>query len=194
MDDTPTTNQDLPELPATAWALLGLLSFDREMSGYDLKKWADNSIALFYWSPAPSQIYAELRRLEGLGLVTSRPEPGDNRKKRLFAITPEGTAALTAWLAHSDPGPPMLKHGLALRAWLGHLAEPARLRQLVIEHRDQMRELAEQAASVAERGRQQGWRHPTVVINWSSRYYATQAELADELLADLARLDKEDGN
>lgn len=190
MGDTPTDHPDFPELPATAWALLGLLSFDREMSGYDLRKWADNSIALFYWSPAPSQIYAELRRLEQLGLVTSRPEPGDNRKKRLFAITPEGTVALTAWLAHSDPGPPVLKHGLALRAWLGHLAEPSRLRQLVIEHRDQMRELAEQAATVAERGREQGWRHPTVVIDWSSRYYTAQAELADELLADLQRLEE----
>ena len=28
-------------LPATGYAVLGLLSFGRELSGYELKKWAD---------------------------------------------------------------------------------------------------------------------------------------------------------
>ena len=59
------------ELPATAWTVLGLLSFGTDLSGYDLKKWADNSLRFFYWSPAASQIYAELRRLERLGYATS---------------------------------------------------------------------------------------------------------------------------
>ena len=56
-------------LPATAWAVLGLLSFGRDLTGYDLKKWADSSLRFFYWSPAISQIYGELRRLESLGYV-----------------------------------------------------------------------------------------------------------------------------
>ena len=60
------------ELPLTAWAVLGMLSFGRELSGYDLKKWADSSLRFFYWSPASSQIYAELRRLERVGYVESR--------------------------------------------------------------------------------------------------------------------------
>lgn len=38
--------------------MLGLLSFDQELSGYDLKKWADGSLRFFYWSPAISQIYS----------------------------------------------------------------------------------------------------------------------------------------
>ncbi|MFI8792971.1 hypothetical protein [Streptomyces sp. NPDC055105] len=52
------------DLPPTAWAVLGLLSFPGERTGYELKKWADASLRFFYWSPAISQIYAELRRLE----------------------------------------------------------------------------------------------------------------------------------
>ena len=59
----------------TAYALLGLLSFDRELSGYDLKKWADSSLRFFYWSPATSQIYVELKRLEKLGFVTAARRP-----------------------------------------------------------------------------------------------------------------------
>ena len=49
-------------LPATAWAVLGILAFDRELSGYQVKQWADASLTFFYWSPAVSQIYAELKR------------------------------------------------------------------------------------------------------------------------------------
>ena len=82
-------------LPMTAYALLGLLSFDRELSGYDLKKWADSSLRFFYWSPATSQIYAELKRLEKLGLVSARETPQDElRNKRVYRITDAGRDAL----------------------------------------------------------------------------------------------------
>jgi hypothetical protein len=35
------SREERPALPATSWAVLGLLSFCEEPSGYDLKKWAD---------------------------------------------------------------------------------------------------------------------------------------------------------
>src|SRR5690242_1918293 len=71
------------DLPATAWAVLGLLSFPGERTGYELKKWADSSLRFFYWSPAISQIYAELRRLEELGYAAStRSGPEEARAKR----------------------------------------------------------------------------------------------------------------
>lgn len=30
-----------PALAATSWALLGMMSYEEEVSGYDLKKWID---------------------------------------------------------------------------------------------------------------------------------------------------------
>jgi len=60
-------------LPATGYAVLGLLSFGRELTGYELKQWADGSLRFFYWSPAVSQIYSELKRLE-IGPVVQREE------------------------------------------------------------------------------------------------------------------------
>ena len=69
------SQQKSTKLSGTANAVLGLLSFGTELSGYDLKKWADHSLSLFFWSPASSQIYAELRRLEAPGYVTSRQVP-----------------------------------------------------------------------------------------------------------------------
>lgn len=178
------------EPPPTGWAVLGLLSFGRELSGYDLKKWADSSLRFFYWSPASSQIYAELGRLERLGYVTSRVAAQDDlRNKRLFRITAAGTNAITEWVQHSAVEPPVLKHGVALRAWLGHLADPARLRDVVVEHRYNVVLLAgEAAAASASAEAIDGWEFPALVTRWSQRYYESERDLADEMLADLDRL------
>ena len=40
-----------------------MLAFGEEVSGYDIKKWADWSVGYFYWSPSFSQVYSELKRL-----------------------------------------------------------------------------------------------------------------------------------
>ena len=42
-----------------------------------LKQLINKSITHFYWSPAKSQIYGELRRLESHGLVTMREGAAD---------------------------------------------------------------------------------------------------------------------
>ncbi|BAX95427.1 hypothetical protein MSTE_00077 [Mycobacteroides stephanolepidis] len=48
-----TSSPDEPNLAATSWTILGMLSYEEEVSGYDIKKWADWSISYFYWSPSP---------------------------------------------------------------------------------------------------------------------------------------------
>jgi DNA-binding PadR family transcriptional regulator len=55
-------------LPTTSYILLGMLS-SQELSGYDMKLLLDKHIHHIYWSPAKSQIYGELRRLEREGLT-----------------------------------------------------------------------------------------------------------------------------
>src|ERR1039458_7715997 len=95
MESATGNEADAASVPATGWAVLGLLSFGRELTGYDLKKWADHSLRFFYWSPAISQIYSELKRLERLGYVTSRTVAQDElRNKRVYAISEEGRMAL----------------------------------------------------------------------------------------------------
>ncbi|MFJ8013386.1 PadR family transcriptional regulator [Streptomyces sp. NPDC096339] len=180
------------ELPPTAWAMLGLLSFPGERTGYELKKWADSSLRFFYWSPAISQIYAELRRLEDLGYASSaRSGPEEARAKRRYAITDAGREALAGWAADTaEAGPPVLKHGLMLRIWLGHLAEPERLRTMVVEHVERtrgelaaVREAMEHAADVPE------WAFPALALRWSERQHLAELDLAEALLTDLAELD-----
>ncbi|MFD9333753.1 helix-turn-helix transcriptional regulator [Streptomyces sp. NPDC060028] len=179
------------DLPPTAWAVLGLLSFPGERTGYELKKWADASLRFFYWSPAISQIYAELRRLEELGYAASaRSGPEEARAKRRYAITEAGRAALAGWARDTaEAGPPVLKHGLLLRVWLGHLAEPERLRTMVEEHLERTRgELAAVREAMEHAGEVPQWAFPALALRWSERQHLAELELGEALLADLAHL------
>ncbi|MFE3762463.1 PadR family transcriptional regulator [Streptomyces sp. NPDC059104] len=188
MTSSQTSNKQ--ELPPTAWAVLGLLSFPGERTGYELKKWADSSLRFFYWSPAISQIYAELRRLEELGYAASaRSGPEEARAKRRYAITDAGRAALAGWASDTaEAGPPVLKHGLLLRVWLGHLAEPERLRAMVEEHMDRtLAELAAVREAMGHAAEVPEWAFPALALRWSERQHLAELELAEALLADLAQ-------
>ncbi|MGW5778956.1 PadR family transcriptional regulator [Streptomyces sp. NPDC003863] len=182
----------MPELPATSWAVLGLLSHGRELSGYDVKKWADRSLGLFYWSPSFSQVYGELKRLENRGYATSRlvaPETG-TRDKRVYRITGEGLAAVRTWARMAPLDPPVLKHGPMLRLWLGHLLEPERMREILAAHREYaegMRRRAE--ADVADAGADEAWAYPRLTLAWAERYYTAERDLADAMLADIEELE-----
>ncbi|MGR6999542.1 PadR family transcriptional regulator [Yinghuangia aomiensis] len=89
----------MPKLPNTAWAVLGLLSMPGERSGYDLKKWADASLRYLYWSPALSQIYTELKRLEQLGFAVSCAS-----RPRTNSATSASTRSPTTGRAASNAG------------------------------------------------------------------------------------------
>jgi DNA-binding PadR family transcriptional regulator len=177
---------------ATPNAVLGLLSFGQELSGYDLKKWADHSLRFFFWSPAISQIYSELRRLESLGYVTSRVvAKDDTRSRRLYRITEEGRAWLAHWLVSEPADVPILKHPTILRVWLGDLMEPAALRQAVTEHRRrveaQLEEVREDRRRVAAN---ESMAYAELVIRWAERYYSAELENTNRLLDDMAELDE----
>lgn len=178
-------------LPTTSWAVLGMLSHAEELSGYDLKKWADWSLQFFYWSPSFSQIYAELKRLEKHDYVTSRTVVSEDgiRGKRMYAITGTGREALAQWVNHSPVEAPVLKHSVLLRAWLGNLAEPDRLRDILTEHigyAEAMRRRA--AADVEGSDRNPDWAYPSAVLRWCVRHYEAEREFARDLLADLDKL------
>ncbi|MEV5436533.1 PadR family transcriptional regulator [Streptomyces sp. NPDC052682] len=80
-------------------ALLGLLS-ERPASGYDLLKLFETSLASA-WPATQSQIYTELTKLAGSGLVTVSAEGPRGRKE--YALTDEGLAELRHWLTEVKP-------------------------------------------------------------------------------------------
>ena len=75
-------------------AILGFLDY-QPMSGYDLKKYFDQSVAHF-WSATQSHIYKALENLENDGMVESE------------LIPPSGLRWVKAAMIGVDPGPATL--------------------------------------------------------------------------------------
>ncbi|ROQ59416.1 PadR family transcriptional regulator [Streptomyces sp. 840.1] len=80
------------------YAVLAAL-LEGEASGYDLAKIFDVSVADF-WSTTPQQLYRELDRLAGSGLIEARVVEQQRRpNKRVFTLTEPGRASLAAFTA-----------------------------------------------------------------------------------------------
>jgi len=182
-----------PNLAATSWALLGMLSYEHELSGYDIRKWIDWSMRFFYGSPAYSQIYSELKKLEQLGLVTSRVEnSGNTRNRRLYKITELGLDAVTQWANEAPLDPPVLKHSPLLRVTLGHLTDPVRLKEILQEHLAYADEMHRQAAKEAKwAGADPSWAYARVALQWAERYYSNERELTLKMIKELDEADAE---
>jgi DNA-binding PadR family transcriptional regulator len=85
------------------YIILGLLG-SRPMSGYDIKRAFDQSLAT-YWNAGHSQIYTTLKALAGRRLVTSELVYQEGRpNRRVYRLTPSGRDQLDLWLA--EPVPP----------------------------------------------------------------------------------------
>jgi DNA-binding PadR family transcriptional regulator len=112
-----------------------------------------------FWSSAPSQIYAEPRRLLALGWITSEKRPGKTRNRTVYRLTAKGREALRDWL-RSPAGFPRLQHEASFRLFAGDLIEDheilASLQRLRADIDDMSRLVAtniERASGVSHRTR-----------------------------------------
>ncbi|MFC9790631.1 PadR family transcriptional regulator [Rhodococcus sp. NPDC127528] len=164
-----------------------MFTFGEKLTGNDLKRWADLSVKYFYWGPSLSQVYAELKKLEEQDLVASTivSEPGV-RARRVYEITGAGVDAIRAW-SHSAPVElPVLKHGVVLRLWMGHLNDPEHLKSLLTEHIRNLGEIRDRAGAQALRSdRDPAWAFTALSLRWSQRYFQAEIDLARGLLEDI---------
>jgi DNA-binding PadR family transcriptional regulator len=122
------------------YAVLGLLSRE-ELSGYDLKRWMERPLG-YFWSARHSQIYPELARLEGEGLVThTLVEQSGKPDKKVYEITAEGLEALRDWVTQPPTSRPV-RDELTLKAysvWLTDREKAAGLfREEGLQHEEQL--------------------------------------------------------
>jgi len=83
-------------------AILGFLEY-QSMTGYDLKKYFDQSITHF-WTATQSHIYKALEGLEKDGMVESQIIQQKGRPNRkLYQITAEGRQELRRWVSTPLP-------------------------------------------------------------------------------------------
>jgi DNA-binding PadR family transcriptional regulator len=79
-----------------------------------------------YWTAAESQWYAEPKRLERLGLLRSRKEPGRTTERTHYELTDAGLAALRTWQAEAS-SLPRIQHEAVVRLLAGDLGDDAAL-------------------------------------------------------------------
>jgi DNA-binding PadR family transcriptional regulator len=82
-------------LTATSYIVLGLLERFGEATPYQLKRAVGESVG-YFWTLQHAQLYTEPERLTKAGLVSEEREEGGRRRKR-YALTDAGRAALAAW-------------------------------------------------------------------------------------------------
>ena len=110
--------QDL-KLTPTSYIVLGLLeaAAPAEATPYDLKQWMALSID-YFWSTPHAQVYREPERLATGGFVTERREE-TGRRRRFYAITDRGRAALEEWRGKELDELPELREPGVLKLFFG---------------------------------------------------------------------------
>ena len=171
------------ELPVTSYALLGLLTFGDELTGYELKQRADMTLRFYWVSPATSQVYTELRRLSDHGLVDASGEG----RGRTYRISEAGRDELARWMRGTPAGFPVLKHPVALRLLLGHLVDPDDTLAMLRDHLDALdrevsalREVRESLRGADQNG--EVFRHPALVADWGLEHLEAERRTVTELV------------
>jgi DNA-binding PadR family transcriptional regulator len=98
-------------------ALLGFLNYG-PMTGYELKKFFDHSVAHF-WNAELSQIYPSLKQLQSEGLVEMKVDVQEDRPNRkVYKITDKGHGELLQWLGQPAE-PDQLREPLLIKVFFG---------------------------------------------------------------------------
>jgi len=113
-----------PRLTPTSYIVLGLLDLiSGEATPYDLKQMLAGSVGNF-WTVQHSALYAEPERLAAGGYLSERREES-GRRRRFYAITDEGRAAVDAWRRQMPTETAQLRDPGVLKLFFG--GDPAAL-------------------------------------------------------------------
>ncbi|WP_119070306.1 PadR family transcriptional regulator [Rubrobacter indicoceani] len=107
------------KISTLGYAVLGLLA-GGEMSGYDLKLRMAEPVG-YFWEASHSQIYPELAKLEGAGMVFHEVVPQSGKPDRkVYGITASGLEAVGEWVTGPLRASPT-RDETTLRAYLSWL-------------------------------------------------------------------------
>ena len=119
------------------YAVLAAL-LEGEASGYDLAKLFDVSVANF-WAATPQQLYRELDRLAGDGLVEAHVVRQERRPdKRMFTLTEAGRQDLHDFTARS-PRPTAIRDEFLVKLHAVDVGDPGAVRAFIEERMEHAR-------------------------------------------------------
>jgi len=79
------------------YIILGML-LNEDLTGYDIKKFVENGIGVFYKASYGS-LYPALKKLTEKGYLDMYEEPRGGRQKKFYKLTDEGKKIFMDWLA-----------------------------------------------------------------------------------------------
>lgn len=121
------------------------------MSGYDMKKFSERSLAHF-WHESYGNLYPRLKRLEAEGLVRGTVEARANAPDAtVYRLTEAGRLRFERWL-EEEPEPERIRNELLLKVFFGAHASPAVSRRLIEAHRAEQVERMERYRRAADGG------------------------------------------
>jgi DNA-binding PadR family transcriptional regulator len=179
------------DLNSTGACVLGLLDIgppppDRErwdadgtMTGAALWTAIQRSVGGF-WSMTRSQVYQELKRLGGTGLV------GEHNGH--YAITAQGRVAVKQWFqdfALQEPRDEQRRAPVVLTVFFGHYLEPELLQRVVHEHRlryERRLDVLRRIDAALDEDRSL----PGSTLQWAILYLTTAIEWTDDVTTRLA--------
>lgn len=175
-------------LKPPAYLLLGMLRLGAT-SGYAIKKAADVSTRMF-WPTSLAQVYPELARLEHQGLVSRRDDSHGARARSAYEITPEGEAALLAWLRSEREAPVQLRDEGLLRLFFADALPGEDQLTLVRRLRQRAQNVAAymqaQGVPSAQARELHGARFPALAARFGADLWAFTEEWLAKLEAELA--------
>ncbi len=172
-------------------SLLGLLSL-KPMSGYDMKKFVDETIG-YFWNESYGQIYPMLSRLSRQGLVKSRVQRGKGTPDRkVFSLAAKGRKYLRNWLAAAPRYAPP-RNELLLKLFFGRIAARADIARHVQEFRQNHARLLLEYARVEKWISKTHPKHPDksywlITLGYGREHSKGMVKWSDQTLHTLARL------
>jgi DNA-binding PadR family transcriptional regulator len=135
-----------------------------------------------------SQYYVEPKRLERLGYLAARKEPGKTRERTVYTLTDKGLGALKRY-ARTPVSFTPIKSELLLRLLIADLVGPAVTRKSVATLRDDIADLLERVAESEESASRYPHRrvYLRLVTGYLRRVLALNLELVDEIERTLRR-------
>jgi PadR family transcriptional regulator, regulatory protein AphA len=160
------------ELGKTSYVILGMLTFGPK-TGYEIKSLVDVSTR-FFWAASYGQIYPELSRLEGLGLVRAERDPADRRRRAVYSLTADGEQALQEWLTSTAPLHLELRHEGALKLFFSDVLDReeqiAQIRRMRAEHEKVAEQLRTMEPGVREAAEESGTPLCHLTLEWGIAY------------------------
>lgn len=162
------------ELRPFSYAVLSLIG-EGGAAPHDLVEMVRTGGPLF-WSAAPSQVYAEPKRLERLGYLRSRKEPGRTHDRTVYRLTGRGRRALVDWLAQPSSFP-QIQNEASVRLMAGDMTDDAALLESLTAMRGEIARLGALVEEMEAHAGEVPHRERYLRLNYSLARRVLQAHL-----------------